>query len=139
MRTLAMVLLLAGACGDSGSNGDLGTRDLSGQATLAIGSPCAKDAPTSSVCGPFPQYFCDTTDHPGGYCKTSCHKDSECPSGSVCAGAGVTAPGECHKSCTQATASADCRLKEGYVCKKMPDDASHDYCDVPEPAGDGGI
>lgn len=111
---------------------------------LAIGSPCTKDGPTSSVCGPFPKYFCDS-DHPNGYCKTSCHADSDCPSGSVCAGAGQTAPGECHKECTQATASSDCRVNEGYICKDgpggHPDDASHDYCDVPEvgaSTGDGG-
>jgi hypothetical protein len=105
--------------------------------SLAIGSPCAPDMPTSSVCGTFPTFFCDS-DHPNGYCKKSCHADGDCPSGSVCAGAGKVSPGECHKTCTQATKATDCRLSEGYVCKSMPDDASHDYCDVPEPTSDGG-
>jgi hypothetical protein len=134
--SLFLCLALASACNDSSSNGDGGARDLSGVAALPIGSPCAKDTPTSSVCGPFPTYFCDS-DHPNGYCKTSCHKDADCPTGSLCAGAGATAPGECHKKCTQATAATDCRLKEGYVCKDKPTDASGDYCDVPEP--DGGV
>ena len=133
---LCLIICVAAAlvgCSDSTSS-DMCT-------PLPIGSPCAPDGPTSSVCGPFPKYFCDA-DHPNGYCKTSCHSDADCPSGAVCAGAGQTAPGECHKECTQATASTDCRLSEGYVCKDgaggHPDDASHDYCDVPEPTGDGG-
>jgi len=116
----------------------IGCTDNAVVQSLAIGSPCTEDQPTSSVCGTFPTFFCDA-DHPGGYCKKSCHKDADCPTGSVCAGAGMISPGECHKSCTQATRSADCRLSEGYECKDMPDDASHDYCDVPEmSAEDGG-
>src|SRR5438045_928906 len=97
---LVLIVALAAGCSDSASSGDMGTsRDLSGSAALSIGSPCVKDGPMSSVCGPFPTYFCDA-DHPNGYCKTSCHKDADCPAGSLCAGAGVTAPGECHKQCT---------------------------------------
>jgi hypothetical protein len=125
-----LTAVLAGCSGGSSSN------DMAMQMPLAIGSPCTPDGPTSSVCGPFPKYFCDA-DHPNGYCKTSCHTDADCPAGSLCAGAGVTAPGECHKKCTQATKATDCRLSEGYVCKDKPNDASGDYCDVPE-MGDGG-
>jgi hypothetical protein len=111
-----------------------GCNDTTASQSLPIGSACTADAPTSSVCGSFPTYFCDA-DHPGGYCKKSCHKDADCPAGSVCAGAGMVSPGECHKSCAGA---ADCRVNEGYVCKVMPDDATHAYCDVPEPDMDGG-
>jgi len=69
---------------------------------------------------------------PGSFC----HTDSDCPTGSVCAGAGMVSPGECHKKCSSA---ADCRTSEGYVCKMMPDDASSAYCDAPEEeTGDGG-
>jgi hypothetical protein len=113
--TLAATFVFWGAaCDDSNSQ------------KQPIGSPCT----ASPDCGTG-IFFCDK-DHPNGYCKASCHKDADCPSGSVCAAAGMVSPGECHKSCAQATASADCRLGEGYVCKAMPDDASHDYCDVPE-------
>lgn len=134
--TISAALILGAAiavsgCGDSRSGNDLGA------GSLAIGSPCAPDGPTRSVCGPFPTYFCDAN-LPNGYCKTSCHTDADCPTGAVCAGADVVAPGECHKMCTQATQATDCRLNEGYVCKNQPDDASHDYCDVPEADADGG-
>lgn len=113
-------LFLAFLFGCSGSNG------------LPVGSACVADAPNSSACGDLASgYFCDS-DHPNGYCKRSCHGDVDCPSGSVCAGAGMVAPGECHASCTQATKSVDCRLNEGYECKDHPDDASHDYCDAAE-------
>jgi len=126
MRTLFWLALIAGCNSDTPSQ------------SLAIGSPCAPDTPTSSVCCTFPTFFCDS-DHPNGYCKKSCHKDADCPTGSVCAGAGTISPGECHKMCTQATKTTDCSLAEGYVCKSMPDDADHDYCDVPEMmASDGG-
>jgi hypothetical protein len=101
------------------------------QQNLPIGSPCA----TSAQCGTG-KFFCDT-DHPNGYCKKDCHGDADCPTGSVCAGAGMVSPGECHERCTVATASTDCRVSEGYVCKAMPTDATGPYCDVPEP-GDGG-
>ena len=120
MRTWIFLLALGAGCGSS-----------TNQQNLPIGSPCT----TSAQCGTG-AFFCDT-DHPNGYCKRDCHKDADCPSGSVCAAAGVVSPGECHKECTQATAATDCRLSEGYVCKDKPDDASHDYCDVPE-VGDGG-
>jgi hypothetical protein len=124
---LALAALLSLACSHAG-----GTP----QQYQAIGTPCAHDAPTSSVCGMLPKFFCDS-DHPNGYCKAVCHGDGDCPAGSVCAGAGIGNPGECHKLCTQVTAASDCRLSEGYVCKAMPVDASHAYCDVPESA-DGG-
>jgi hypothetical protein len=120
MRYLYTCALALAACSNSGD-----------QQKLPIGSPCK----VSADCGTG-KYFCDT-DHPNGYCKYVCHTDADCPSGSVCAGAQSVSPGECHKSCTQATKATDCRLSEGYVCKSMPDDASHDYCDVPE-VGDGG-
>jgi hypothetical protein len=123
---LVCLLSIAGCGGSSDSQ------------RLPIGTACAPDGPTSSACGSFPTFFCDS-DHPNGYCKKSCHKDGDCPSGSVCAGAGTVSPGECHKECTQASKATDCRLSEGYVCKDAPSDASHDYCDVPEvEAGDGG-
>jgi|SRR5581483_6638622 len=117
----ACALALIAACTNSGDT-----------QRLAIGSPCK----TTADCGTG-KFFC-ATDHPNGYCKAVCHSDADCPSGSVCAGAGAVSPGECHKDCTQATKSTDCRLTEGYICKDMPDDASHDYCDVPEDTGDGG-
>ncbi len=117
MRTLFTTLVLSIGCGN-----------MTSQQLLAIGSACTKDSPTRSVCGTLDRYFCDTA-HPNGYCKASCHNDAECPTGSVCAGAGMVSPGECHKSCTQASMNTDCRVQEGYVCKKKPDDASHDYCD----------
>jgi hypothetical protein len=96
---------------------------------LAIGSPCK----VSADCGTG-KFFC-ATDHPSGYCKAVCHSDADCPTGSVCAGAGSVSPGECHKVCN---ALGDCRFEEGYICKLMPDDASHAYCDIPEGTGDGG-
>ena len=127
MRLVLLSLLALAGCDDSTA------RQL-----RPIGSACTPDGPNSSVCGTTPTFFC-ASDHPNGYCKKSCHQDGDCPSGSVCAGAGTIAPGECHKSCTQATKATDCRLAEGYVCKATPDDASHDYCDVPEPGSlDGG-
>jgi hypothetical protein len=101
--------------------------------TLPIGSPCVADTPTYSQCGPRPDYFC-AADHPNGYCKRKCHVDGDCPAGSVCAGAQPNSTGECHKTCTQTTKATDCRLSEGYICKDgpggVPDDASHDYCDL---------
>jgi hypothetical protein len=112
MRSIILMLALCAGCGDSS--------DVQRQ---PIGTACT----ASSDCGTG-KFFCDK-DHPNGYCKASCHKDGDCPSGSVCAGAGVVAPGECHKDCTT---PADCRTSEGYVCKMMPADASHAYCDVPE-------
>jgi hypothetical protein len=120
MRALIITITLIAACNDS--------TDVQ---RMPIGSPCL----SSADCGTG-KFFCDK-DHPNGYCKASCHKDADCPSGSVCAGAGTVSPGECHKDCTQATKATDCRINEGYICKAMPADASHDYCDVPE-VGDGG-
>src|SRR5262249_30283700 len=135
LGSLCVLSWIIVGCDNSGS-----TNDMSVQ-TLPIGSPCAADGPYTSVCGPKPPYFCDT-DHPNGYCKTACHRDSDCPPGAVCAGAKAVAPGECHKSCTQATRATDCRLNEGYICKDgpggKPDDANHDYCDMPEMMSDGG-
>ncbi len=126
MKRYFIVALLCAACTDSNSK--------------PIGSACVADSPSASVCGAFPKYFCDS-DHPNGYCKAACKTNPDCPSGSVCAGAGVSKPGECHKICAQASRAADCRVSEGYVCKATPDDSSGDYCDVPEAmpsSGDGG-
>lgn len=124
MRAFAFVITLAlvAGCNDSNAN----------QQRLPIGSACN----TSGQCGTG-KFFCDTG-HPNGYCKADCHADSDCPTGSVCAGAGMISPGECHKACPNG--SNDCRVVEGYVCKLMPDDASAQYCDVPPPppTGDGG-
>jgi hypothetical protein len=121
MRAFAIALTLALAA--SGCNS-------TNEQRLPIGSPCA----TSGQCGTG-KFFC-AVDHPNGYCKADCHGDGDCPSGSVCAGAGMVAPGECHKLCNGA---GDCRSAEGYICKGSPDDASHAYCDVPEVnPGDGG-
>jgi hypothetical protein len=94
----------------------------------AIGSACAAD----SSCGTG-KYFCDT-DHPDGYCSATCHKNADCPSGSVCAGAQSRSPGGCHKSCT---ATSDCRQDQGYECVMSPPDATGPYCDHDE-MGDGG-
>jgi hypothetical protein len=130
MRLAALFLLVTlSGCPDGNNATDMSV------AIKPIGSPCTSDGPTTSVCGPFPTYFCDS-DHPNGYCKTACKKDTDCPMGALCAGAGMVSPGECHKKCTQATKNADCRISEGYICKDMPGDASGDYCDVPEPMGD---
>lgn len=107
-----------------------GCNDSTNVQRLPIGSPCM----TSDQCGTG-IYFC-AVDHPNGYCKADCHTDSDCPTGSVCAGAGMVSPGECHKACPNG--ASDCRTAEGYICKMMPDDASAQYCDVPEPEGDGG-
>lgn len=122
MRVLALMISLAlvSACNDSSNN----------LQRLPIGSPCA----TSGQCGTG-RFFCETG-HPNGYCKADCHKDSDCPSGSLCAGAGVISPGACHKSCP--SGPSDCRTAEGYVCKATPTDASSPYCDAPAAAGDGG-
>ena len=109
-----------------------GCNDSSDVQRLAIGSPCK----ASADCGTG-AFFCDT-DHANGYCKKSCHKDADCPSNSVCAGALMVSPGECHVKCTS---TSQCRAAEGYVCKMGPDasDASGPYCDQPEPmSGDGG-
>jgi hypothetical protein len=116
MRLFVLVLALAAGCGDT-------TASTQAQ---AIGTACT----ASTQCGTN-KFFCDT-DHPNGYCKRDCKVDGDCPAGSVCAGALPNAPGACHKTCATATASTDCRLTEGYVCKDMPDDASGPYCDVPE-------
>jgi hypothetical protein len=124
MRALAIALLLSSAVGCS-NNTDV--------QRLPIGSPCT----TSGDCGTG-KFFCATAaeGHPNGYCKKDCKVDADCPSGSVCAGAGTVSSGECHKVCTQLS---DCRASEGYICKLMPDDASHAYCDAPEKtSGDGG-
>ena len=118
MRVLILALALVAGCND---NAD--------KQNLPIGSPCS----TSGQCGTG-KFFCDLG-HPNGYCKADCHKDADCPTGAVCAGAGIVSPGECHKACPHG--AADCRTAEGYVCKLMPDDASAQYCDVPEVAGDG--
>jgi hypothetical protein len=103
------------------------SNDAADKQLLPIGSPCTD----SSQCGTG-RYFCDK-DHPGGYCKLPCHKDADCPSATVCAGAGTIAPGECHKTCNL---MSECRA--GYACKMAPADATHAYCDVPEEMGDGG-
>jgi len=121
MRAFAFMLALALVAG---------CNDNSDKQNQPIGSPCT----TSGQCGTG-KFFCDL-DHPNGYCKADCHKDSDCPTGSVCAGAGMVSPGECHKACPNG--ASDCRTAEGYICKMMPDDASAQYCDVPEPEGDGG-
>jgi hypothetical protein len=121
MRAFAFALSLALVAG---------CNDNTNKQNQAIGSPCT----TSGQCGTG-KFFCDLG-HPNGYCKADCHKDADCPTGSVCAGAGLVSPGECHKACPNG--AADCRTAEGYICKMMPDDASAQYCDVPEPAGDGG-
>jgi hypothetical protein len=118
MRAILIVLALCAGCNDS-----------TNVQRLPIGSPCT----TSAQCGTG-IFFC-AVDHPNGYCKADCHKDADCPSGSVCAGAGAVSPGECHKTCTT---PSDCRISEGYLCKMMPDDASGSYCDIPEAGGDGG-
>jgi hypothetical protein len=122
MRTFAFVfsLVFIAGCNDSNSN----------KQNQAIGTACT----TSGQCGTG-AFFCDL-DHPNGYCKRDCHADADCPTGSVCAGAGMVSPGACHKTCPKG--ASDCRTAEGYVCKVMPDDASAQYCDVPEAAGDGG-
>lgn len=116
--TFALLVALAAACHDTNTQ------------NLPIGSPCT----TSGQCGTG-KFFCDHA-HPNGYCKADCHADGDCPIGSVCAGAGIIAPGACHKTCPNG--ASDCRTAEGYICKRMPADASADYCDVPEPVGDGG-
>jgi len=112
MRTWILVLALC-ACDDNSTDSQ----------KLPIGSPCT----ASADCGTG-KFFCDQ-EHVNGYCKASCHKDADCPSGSVCAGAGMVSPGECHKSCDL---TSQCRASEGYECKLAPDDASHAYCDEPE-------
>lgn len=117
----ALALALASVAGCSDTNNNV--------QRLSIGSPCA----TSGQCGTG-KFFCDTS-HANGYCKADCKSDSDCPSGSVCAGAGMLSPGGCHKKCASV---AECRGAEGYICKTMPDDASGSYCDAPEPVGDGG-
>lgn len=117
---LVTLLICVAGCSDSSTNVQ----------RLPIGSPCT----SSDQCGTG-IYFC-AVDHPNGYCKADCHKDADCPTGSVCAGAGMVSPGECHKKCAS---QADCRTSEGYLCKMMPDDASSAYCDIPEEeSGDGG-
>lgn len=116
MRVYLFALAILAGCGDSGVDKQI----------LPIGSPCAR----SADCGTG-KFFCDAG-HPNGYCKSDCHTDVDCPSNAVCAGALTTAPGECHRKCTTATAATDCRTTEGYICKDMPDDASGPYCDVPE-------
>ena len=82
MRAFAFVLSLALVAG---------CNDNTDKQNHAIGSPCT----TSGQCGTG-KFFCDL-DHPNGYCKADCHKDADCPTGSVCAGAGMVSPGECHK------------------------------------------
>ena len=116
--TLALSLALVASCNSS-----------SNVQRLPIGSPCT----SSDQCGTG-KFFC-AVDHPGGYCKADCHKDGDCPTGSVCAGAGMVSLGACHKVCPNGP--SDCRAAEGYICKNPPPDATAAYCDAPE-AGDGG-
>jgi hypothetical protein len=119
LRTFLVLLALVASCDDSGS-----------VQKLPIGSPCSSDA----QCGTG-AFFCARTGHPNGYCKKDCRVDVDCPTGSVCAGAGMVSKGECHKICNGA---ADCRSSEGYVCVPHADEATHNFCDAPEPTGDGG-
>jgi hypothetical protein len=111
---LVVVALVGGACG----------RHLDEQ-RLAIGNPCN----TSGQCGTG-KFFCDTS-HVNGYCKASCGKDSDCPSGAVCVGAGMILSGECAKTCPNG--AADCRA--GDLCQTG--EASAPFCDQP-PIVDGG-
>jgi hypothetical protein len=119
MRAFALAVVLVAGCKDS-----------SDVQRLPIGSPCT----TSGQCG-LGKFFC-AVDHPGGYCKADCHQDSDCPSGSVCAGAGMVSPGACHKVCPNGP--SDCRVAEGYICKNPPPDATAAYCDAPDNT-DGGV
>jgi hypothetical protein len=128
MRQLLIALAIVAGC----SNNNASTQ------RQEIGTPCTSD----SQCGTG-DFFCATLDHPNGYCKKDCATDADCPASppaqykSVCAGAGPNHKGECHRVCNQPT---DCRVAETYICKMGADaaDASHSYCDAPEPAGDGG-
>src|SRR5581483_3245833 len=106
MRVYLFALAILAGCGDSTTNKQI----------LPIGSACTK----SADCGTG-AFFCDS-DHPNGYCKRDCKADTDCPTGSVCAGVMGAVPGECHKKCTVATAATDCRVSEGYQCKAEPDD-----------------
>ena len=119
MRALAVVIALAGAA----CHGHVDEQ------RLAIGSPCN----TSGQCGTG-RFYCDTT-HANGYCKASCDKDADCPSGSVCVGAGMILSGACEKACPDGV--GDCRA--GDLC--LTGDASAAFCDqppMPDGGGDGG-
>jgi hypothetical protein len=126
MRTLLIALALVAGCTES-----------AGDQQLPIGAPCKPPSGSSCTanagCCGTGKFFCATLDHPGGYCKKDCKSDADCPTGSVCAG--DSSLGECHKSCN---AAADCRTAEGYICKPHASEASHDFCDAPEPTPDGG-
>jgi len=93
---------------------------------LPIGNPCN----SSGQCGTG-KFFCDTT-HPNGYCKAICGKDVDCPSGSVCVGAGILMNGACAKVCPNGV--SDCRA--GDICASV--EASAAYCDQP-PMPDAGL
>jgi hypothetical protein len=122
MRAILVACALALVAGGCNSNDNV--------QRLPIGSACA----TSGQCGTG-KFFC-ASDHPNGYCKADCHGDKDCPSGSVCAGAGMVALGQCHKVCDD---DGGCRAAEGYACKQGPDDASHAYCDArDDELSDGG-
>ena len=120
MRAFAFALSLALVAGCN-SNTD--------KQNLPIGSPCN----TSGQCGTG-KFFCDTG-HPNGYCKADCHKDGDCPTGSVCAGAGMVSPGECHKACPNG--ASDCRTAEGYICTDLTLFAPNAFC-APNQAPGGG-
>jgi len=117
MRTFIVTLALVAGCTST---------DVQ---KLPIGSACT----TTADCGTG-KFFCASMGHPGGYCKADCKVNTDCPSGSVCVGAGMIASGACHKACTGDT---QCRASEGYTCKA--EDASSMFCDPAEAApGDGG-
>jgi hypothetical protein len=122
------MVALALVAGCSNTNGSVQNQE--------IGTPCT----TSAQCGTG-AFFCATLDHPNGYCKKDCNSDADCPASppakyaSVCAGATPGNAGECHRVCNS---PSDCRVSEGYLCKNPPPDATHAYCDAPEPSRDGG-
>src|SRR5262245_29475980 len=118
MRIFAIALLLAVAC----------NRNTSNVQRLPIGHACT----TSGQCGTG-KFFCDLR-HANGYCRADCGKDADCPSGSVCVGAGMILGGACAKTCG---GDSDCRVGEGYLCQLMATDASSPYCAAPSPM-DGG-
>lgn len=115
-RWVGMALLLTAAACDDG---------VSVQ-RRPIGATCA----TSGQCGTG-KFFCDVG-APDGDCEADCRGDGDCPTGSLCVGAGVIFGGACHVGCM---AAADCRA--GYACTLSAAAASA-YC-VPITADDGGV
>lgn len=125
-------LVLASACGDSGSDENAATKDAGDERgsrelpSNTAGKPCEEDSDcgggscVTELAGPTAIFGGAPVSAPGGYCTTRCSASEQCGDGGICVGAelgvltgatGENASGTCYSSCA---ADEDCR--EGYRC-----------------------